>query len=320
MPTRNIVPRANGEGNIGTTNKKWKGINANTVTVDNVEANTVTVDNVEANTVTVDNVEGINANTVTVDNVEANTVTVDNVEANTVTVDNVDVFFMLLKRNKAYKVGDIAYSPNLPSWARLECVVAGTTGRTEPNFSSIEKGDMTNDGTTQFIVDDITDGIPVGDVVFRPYLKDGYLACNGQEVNRSDYPRLVELADKYSLWTDNQTNEPWKFGQGNGSTTMTMPNYLERVVWGGNAAGKREAGLPNITGSFGAVVPGNHSNYCTDAFVSANFERGKLPQTGTLLTDTVYGYRIEASRSSPIYGKSSTVQPPAIVLIPQMKY
>ena len=97
MPTRNIVPRANGEGNIGTTNKKWKGIYANTVTVSNVEANTVTV-------------------------------------------SNVDVFFMLLKRNKAYKVGDIAYSPKLPSWARLECVVAGTTGSAEPDFSSVENG------------------------------------------------------------------------------------------------------------------------------------------------------------------------------------
>lgn len=38
----------------------------------------------------------------------------------------------LLQRNKAYVVGDIAYSPNLPSWARLECITAGTTGAEEP--------------------------------------------------------------------------------------------------------------------------------------------------------------------------------------------
>lgn len=42
-----------------------------------------------------------------------------------------------LQRNKDYKVGDIAYSPNLPSWAYLECVTAGTTGATEPDFSSV---------------------------------------------------------------------------------------------------------------------------------------------------------------------------------------
>lgn len=45
-----------------------------------------------------------------------------------------------IKRNTAYAVGDIAYSPNLPSWARLECVTAGTTGDTEPIWSSISAG------------------------------------------------------------------------------------------------------------------------------------------------------------------------------------
>lgn len=42
-----------------------------------------------------------------------------------------------LQRNKEYKVGDIAYDPNLPSWAYLECVTAGTTGDTEPDFSTV---------------------------------------------------------------------------------------------------------------------------------------------------------------------------------------
>lgn len=43
-----------------------------------------------------------------------------------------------LQRNKAYSVGDIAYSKNLPSWAYLECVTAGTTGDTEPDFSGVK--------------------------------------------------------------------------------------------------------------------------------------------------------------------------------------
>ena len=43
----------------------------------------------------------------------------------------------VLARNKAYSVGDIAYSPNLPSWAYLECTTAGTTGATEPDFSTV---------------------------------------------------------------------------------------------------------------------------------------------------------------------------------------
>ena len=42
----------------------------------------------------------------------------------------------VLQRNKKYAVGDIAYSPLLPSWARLECITAGTTGAEEPDFST----------------------------------------------------------------------------------------------------------------------------------------------------------------------------------------
>lgn len=42
----------------------------------------------------------------------------------------------ILARKKAYAVGDIAYSPNLPSYLYLECTKAGTTGATEPNMSN----------------------------------------------------------------------------------------------------------------------------------------------------------------------------------------
>lgn len=45
-----------------------------------------------------------------------------------------------LQRNTAYAIGDIAYSPNLPSWAYLECTSAGTTGASEPDFSSVKSG------------------------------------------------------------------------------------------------------------------------------------------------------------------------------------
>lgn len=38
----------------------------------------------------------------------------------------------ILQRSRSYQVGDIAYHKALPSWARLECVRAGTTGATLP--------------------------------------------------------------------------------------------------------------------------------------------------------------------------------------------
>lgn len=61
--------------------------------------------------------------------------------------------FNMLKRNKTYSVGDIAYSPSLPSWAYLECTTAGTTGASEPDFSSVStSGGAIADGSVQWIL------------------------------------------------------------------------------------------------------------------------------------------------------------------------
>lgn len=51
-----------------------------------------------------------------------------------------------LRQNKrAYLVGDIAYSARLPSWARLECVKAGTTAAAEPAaFAQMSSGGGTH--------------------------------------------------------------------------------------------------------------------------------------------------------------------------------
>lgn len=58
----------------------------------------------------------------------------------------------ILARNKAYAVGDIAYSPNLPSYLYLECTIAGTTGATEPDMSTLSGVSIVNDGTATFVV------------------------------------------------------------------------------------------------------------------------------------------------------------------------
>ena len=76
------------------------------------------------------------------------------------TYNSITSYTNRLQRNKAYSVGDIAYSSNLPSWAYLECVTAGTTGDTEPNFSTVVStpptnmkiGDRITDGDATFIV------------------------------------------------------------------------------------------------------------------------------------------------------------------------
>lgn len=52
-----------------------------------------------------------------------------------------DAGIAILQRKHAYLVGDIAYSARLPSWARLECVKAGTTAAAEPAaFAQMSSG------------------------------------------------------------------------------------------------------------------------------------------------------------------------------------
>lgn len=64
----------------------------------------------------------------------------DNIQGMVAKLDRKIDYLPVLMRNKAYAVGDIAYSRNLPSYLRLECVTAGTTGATEPDFSSVSTG------------------------------------------------------------------------------------------------------------------------------------------------------------------------------------
>lgn len=59
-----------------------------------------------------------------------------------------ETFFNMRQRNKTYEVGDIAYSYDLPSWARLECVKSGETSNSELSekglFFKLLSGDVSS--------------------------------------------------------------------------------------------------------------------------------------------------------------------------------
>lgn len=235
----------------------------------------------------------------------------------------------ILQRNKTYAVGDVAYHKALPSWARLECVRAGTTGATLP--TQIEQmvqngGVIIHDGTAVWIIDDIRDGTPVGAVRGSLYLPAGYIKANGATVQRADYPRLVALAERYNLWTDDVTANAGLFGRGDGSATMVLPNWTNRMMQlaGDNAGASVAAGLPNITGAVGILDgQGGGLTYQEGAFHKCD---NNLPSNFTRRGDVndyvapgVKAY-FDAGKSSPVYGASETVQPAAIKLIPIIRY
>ena len=82
-------------------------------------------------------------------------------------------------------------------------------------------------------------------------------------------------------------------------------------VSGSQVAGKTvEAGLPNITGTFGCRGMEDRNITQTGALYRAGITGAKAEGDG--YTGVLMGF--DASRSNPIYGKSSTVQPPAYLV------
>lgn len=242
--------------------------------------------------------------------------------------------FNMLKRNKAYSIGDIAYSSYLPSWGRLECVTAGTTADAVPDtLTTVSSGGvLISDGTVTWIVDDVRDMTPVGCVRGSLFLPKGYIKANGATVQRADYPRLVQFIERNNLWTDDTTTNAGLFGKGNGSSTFVLPDYRERMMQytEGSIGAKRGAGLPNVYGYFRTT--GNIArNVSTGTILEAGYcmNKGGLTQeivtlnNGTNTTSIASTYdhvTIDASSYNPIYGSSATVQPPAINVIPVLRY
>lgn len=230
--------------------------------------------------------------------------------------------FNMLKRNKAYSIGDIAYSSYLPSWARLECVTAGTTADTVPSsMPTVSSGGvLISDGTVTWIVDDVRDMTPVGCVRGSLFLPKGYIKANGATVQRADYPRLVQFIESNNLWTDDTTTNAGLFGKGDGNSTFVLPDYRERMMQytEGIIGAKRNAGLPNITGGFfvytwAALLDRNNNAFTTKVHT---WEEPQYTNTNKNCANIYFN----ASSSNSIYGSSNTVQPPAINVIPILRY
>lgn len=124
----------------------------------------------------------------------------------------------------------------------------------------------------------------------------GYLLCNGAAVSRTTYANLFSIIGT-------------KFGAGDGSTTFNLPDFRNRVFWGadGNLMSVIAAGLPDHTHNF--YSPTGDKNYY-----------------GGYNTNTWWGDTNDRKvvthgvNETTIYGKSTTVQPPAIAVNIFIKY
>ena len=147
---------------------------------------------------------------------------------------------------------------------------------------------------TRYSVESKPSGLPIGTIIAWASAKnptDGtWLDCNGQSC--AGYAELVSILGK-----------------------STVPDYRNRFLEGSTSPNRViEAGLPNITGEL--LVRNNfYSGYphaskdSSGAFYRISGGYRSEGNADDNHNDSIYGF--SASRSNAIYGKSSTVQPPA---------
>lgn len=142
---------------------------------------------------------------------------------------------------------------------------------------------------------------------------DGWLLCDGSAVSRTTYAALFAVIGT-------------TYGSGNGSTTFNLPDLADKFIEGSSTSGTvKTAGVPNITGRVGFRKFNGDT-----AKVFYNDEGSFAQGTDIANPSNVIGsgsgsYNLsnltfDASRSSSVYGNSTTVQPPAVTMRYIIKY
>ena len=173
---------------------------------------------------------------------------------------------------------------------------------------SVTEGQLISDGTAVWKVKKIGNGeLPVGTMQMFAgnTIPAGWLLCDGSAVSRTNYAKLFSAIGTI-------------YGEGDGSTTFALPLLTDgRFIEGSDVAGTQyAAGLPNITGSMTRNLSEN-----------GEVSTGALSQEGTKAGYLILGsncwlatLQFDASKSNSIYGSSTTVQPPALTMLPIIKY
>ena len=145
-------------------------------------------------------------------------------------------------------------------------------------------------------------------------LPDGYLLCDGSKVSRTTYKKLFDAIGT-------------TYGAGDGKTTFTLPNLIDRFLEGSSAAGSyRAAGLPNIIGTTKAAYGENNKTANVGALQTEIYtigyasgrQDGGSSSDGEPIQSAILTFN--ASKSNTIYGRSSTVQPSALTCKFCIKY
>ena len=172
----------------------------------------------------------------------------------------------------------------------------------------VVEGQLISDGTAVWKVKKIGSEVPAGTMQMFAgnTIPAGWLLCDGSAVSRTDYAKLFSAIG--TTW-----------GAGDGSTTFNLPNSIGRFAEGAATSGSyHEAGLPNITGNFHSRSYSDAATHSNGAFRCEIYTTNQQIMPGSGEGSSQYTF--DASRSSTIYGNSTTVQPPALTMLPIIKY
>lgn len=162
-------------------------------------------------------------------------------------------------------------------------------------------------------------GAVIGEIRWfaMPQPPEGWLVCNGATINTSDYAALFAVIGKTFTKVDPIYNDPVRF---------SLPDLMGKVPWGSTSVGTvLDAGLPNIGGSANNALQtfswSSSTAAGSGAITATPVGDGEDYMAGT--HGNGYGgvwIDFDASKSNSTYGNSTTVQPPALCLLPCIRY
>ena len=137
---------------------------------------------------------------------------------------------------------------------------------------------------------------------------DDCLACDGYVLKIADYRQLYSVIGK-TFNTGTEAEDEFRIPDYNVTKRFLQPSN--------NAAQVISAGLPNITATWTPKWGWIDGVSCTGAITAININRASGSGGGG---GNPWGINFNASRSSSIYGNSTTVQPPAQTVHLCIKY
>lgn len=241
--------------------------------------------------------------------------------------------------NTAYELNQVVWTPSMPANMVAICTNAGASGAAEPTWPTLVNNTVTDGAAVWSMVAQVITGEsplginqggtgannpvdarsnlgitskiginPTGTIIAYAAngdIPDGYLPCNGAAVSRTTYEALFGVIGTL-------------YGEGDGINTFNLPDLTDRFLEGSSTAGNYiSAGLPNITGDTGYGYVECVLGKSQGAISVTQGTVGMAPKGTVYTADSI---QFDANKSNPIYGNSTTVQPPALTMRYIIKY